>query len=81
MIRDITPVAKQHYDALLAAMRKYRWRGTRRRVALARGAARDRWGYLKVPLKSDRVVRCPIYDLCRAISPTSPSPQSSLTTA
>ena len=52
---------------MLALLQSYRFRGTRRRVVIARNAPRDRWGFLKNAIPSDVVTTGPLFEFCQEL--------------
>jgi hypothetical protein len=60
-------LSEEEHRELLVLCHAHRFVGTHRRVAVAKGAPRDRWGFLKDSLDSDVLVKGPIFDFCKKV--------------
>ncbi len=58
-----------HCTRLFEALRRFKWKGTRKRTCLDRKAPRDKWGYLVKPIMSDRRVDGELFDLRTELFP------------
>ena len=62
-------VSKELWDALERSLLEHRGKGTALRTNLVPDGERDRWGYLKHRIPSDRITEGEIFDICKQMHP------------